>query len=92
MEHLSTIFLNATHEDFNIYAFGEGLPFNKNWVKFSFRHIESYLIWFISGTFFIRQNLCGIKDSILLTLEEKPHFSTCLRRLKVSFVIIFHQK
>jgi hypothetical protein len=26
------------------------------------------------------------------TLEEKPHFSTCLRRLKVSFAPIFYQK
>jgi triacylglycerol esterase/lipase EstA (alpha/beta hydrolase family) len=48
MEHLSTDFKNATHEDLNIYAFGEGLPLDENWVRFSFRHIESYPIWFIS--------------------------------------------
>ncbi|KAH8955407.1 hypothetical protein BDL97_08G136300 [Sphagnum fallax] len=30
MEHLSTDFINAIHEDLNIYAFGEGLPFD-NW-------------------------------------------------------------
>ncbi len=33
MEHLSTDFKNATREDLNIYAFGEGLPLNENWVK-----------------------------------------------------------
>jgi len=27
-----------------------------------------------------------------VSLEEKLHFSTCLRRLKVSFVTIFDQK
>jgi len=27
-----------------------------------------------------------------MSLEEKPHFSTCLRRLKVSFVTIFYLK
>ncbi|KAH8953714.1 hypothetical protein BDL97_08G041700 [Sphagnum fallax] len=31
MEHLSTDFKNALHEDLNIYAFGEGLPLNKKW-------------------------------------------------------------
>jgi hypothetical protein len=29
MEHLSTDFKNAVHEDLNIYAFGEGLPLDK---------------------------------------------------------------
>ncbi len=48
MEHLSMDFKNATHEDLNIYAFGEGLPLDKNWVRFSFHHIESYSTWFIS--------------------------------------------
>jgi hypothetical protein len=48
MEHLSTDFKNAVHEDLNIYAFGEGLPLDKNWVRFSFHHIESYPTWFIS--------------------------------------------
>jgi hypothetical protein len=47
MEHLSTDFKNAAHEDFNIYAFGEGLPLNENRVRFSFCHIESYPTWFI---------------------------------------------
>jgi hypothetical protein len=42
MEHLSTNFKNATRENLNIYAFGEGLPLDKNWVKLSFHHIESY--------------------------------------------------
>jgi hypothetical protein len=30
MEHLSTNFLNALHQDLNIYAFGEGLPLYEN--------------------------------------------------------------
>jgi hypothetical protein len=41
MEHLSIDFKNAIHEDFNIYAFGEGLPLDKNWVRFSFHQIKS---------------------------------------------------
>jgi hypothetical protein len=48
MKHLVTNFLNVIHEDLNIYAFGKGLPLNENWVRFSFRHIKSYLTWFIS--------------------------------------------
>jgi hypothetical protein len=48
MEHLSTDFKNAVPEELNIYAFGEGLPLNENWVNFSFHHIESYPTWFIS--------------------------------------------
>jgi hypothetical protein len=47
MEHLSTDFKHATHEDLNIYAFGKGLSL-ENWVRFSFHHIESYPTWFIS--------------------------------------------
>jgi len=74
MEHLSTIFLNATHEDLNIYAFGEGLPFNKNWVKFSFRHIESYLIWFISGTFFILSKLVWDQGLNTFDIRRKTPF------------------
>ncbi|CAK9210437.1 unnamed protein product [Sphagnum troendelagicum] len=31
MEHLSTDFKNATHEDVSIYAFGEGLALDENW-------------------------------------------------------------
>jgi hypothetical protein len=46
MEHLSTDFKNAARENLNIYAFGEGLPLNKKWVRFSFHHIESYPTWF----------------------------------------------
>ncbi len=48
MEHLSMDFKNATHEDLNIYAFGEGLPLNKKWVKFSFHNSESYPTRFIN--------------------------------------------
>jgi len=48
MKHLSMDFKNAIHEDLNIYAFGEGLPLDENWVNFSFHHIESYPTRFIS--------------------------------------------
>jgi hypothetical protein len=48
MEHLSTDFKNALTEDFNIYAFGEGLPIHENLVRFSFHHIKNYPIRFIS--------------------------------------------
>jgi hypothetical protein len=48
MEYLSMDFKNAFHENLNIYAFGEGLPLDENWVRFSFRHIESYPTWFIN--------------------------------------------
>ncbi len=40
MAHLSTDFKDAIHEDLNIYAFGEGLPLDKNWVRFSFHHLK----------------------------------------------------
>jgi len=48
MEHLSTDFKNAARENLNIYAFGEGLPLDENWVRFSFHCIENYLTWFNS--------------------------------------------
>ncbi len=48
MKHLSTDFTNAIHEDLNIYAFGEGLPLDENWVRFSFHHIKNYPTRFIS--------------------------------------------
>jgi len=48
MECLSMDFVNVVHEDLNIYAFGEGLPLDKTWVRFSFHHIESYPTRFIS--------------------------------------------
>jgi len=48
MQSLSKEFKDAVHEDCNIYEFGEGLPINKNWVKFSLCHIENYPTWFIN--------------------------------------------
>jgi triacylglycerol esterase/lipase EstA (alpha/beta hydrolase family) len=48
MESLSKEFKDAVHEDLNIYEFGEGLPVNENWVRFSLHHIEIYPTWFIS--------------------------------------------
>ncbi len=48
MEYLSKDFKNAVHEDLIIYAFGEGLPIDENWVIFSFHHIESYQTRFVN--------------------------------------------
>jgi hypothetical protein len=48
MEYLSKDFKNAIHEDLNIYEFGEGLPIDDNWVRFSFHHVESYPTRFIN--------------------------------------------
>jgi len=48
MEYLSMDFKYVVHDDLKIYAFGEGLPVDGNWVRFSFHHIESYPIKFIS--------------------------------------------
>jgi hypothetical protein len=39
MEQLSTDFINYTRKDINIYAFVEGLPIDKKWVRFSCKHI-----------------------------------------------------
>ncbi len=48
IESLSKEFKDVIHEDLNIYEFGEGLPIDKNWVRFSLYHIESYRTWFIN--------------------------------------------
>jgi hypothetical protein len=48
MEYLSKEFKDVVHEDLNIHEFGEGLPLDENWVRFSFHHIESYPTKFIS--------------------------------------------
>jgi triacylglycerol esterase/lipase EstA (alpha/beta hydrolase family) len=66
MESLSKEFKDAVHEDLNIYEFGEGLPVDKNWVRFSLYHIESYRTWFLNQTFLYCQNLCGIMYTTLL--------------------------
>ncbi len=39
MEQLSTDFINSTRKDINIYAFVEGLPIDKKWVRFSCKHM-----------------------------------------------------
>jgi hypothetical protein len=67
MEYLSKDFKNVVHEDLIIYEFGEGLPLDKNWVRFSFHHIESYPTWFISRTFFVLSKL--VWDQRLNTFE-----------------------
>ncbi len=41
-------FKNAIREDLNIYAFGEGLPLDMKWVKFSPSQIQGYSTRFIS--------------------------------------------
>ncbi len=48
MEYLSKDFKNAIHADLNIYAFGEGLPIDENFVRFSFHHTKSYPTRFIN--------------------------------------------
>jgi hypothetical protein len=48
MDYLSKEFKDVVHENLNIYEFGEGLPLDKNWVRFSFHHIESYPTRFTS--------------------------------------------
>jgi hypothetical protein len=40
----------------------------------------------------IKKLLSLISLSLALTLEEKSHFSTCLKRLKVSFATIFDNR
>jgi hypothetical protein len=40
MEQLSMDFNKAISKDLNIYAFGEGLPIDTKWVRFSFKHIN----------------------------------------------------
>jgi hypothetical protein len=58
LEQLLVDFNNVIHEDLNIYAFGEGLPLNMKWVKFSPSQIQGYSTRFISRTFLYYHNLC----------------------------------
>jgi hypothetical protein len=44
-----------------------------------------FMLLIIEGEWFLKKKL-------IQTLVEKPHFSTCLKRLKVSSAIIFYQK
>jgi len=66
MQHLSTDFKNVVHEDLNIYAFGEGLPVNENWVRFYFATLKVIQLSSVIEHFSYCQNLCGIMYSILL--------------------------
>jgi hypothetical protein len=52
MEQLSIDFNKSICEDINIYAFVEGLPIDKKWVRFSCKHID-YPTRFRSLTFFM---------------------------------------
>ncbi len=40
MEELLVDFNKVIYKDFNIYVFGEGLPIDNKWVRFSFKHID----------------------------------------------------
>jgi hypothetical protein len=68
MEHLSTDFKNVIHEDVNIYAFGEGLPLDENWVRFYFTTLKVIYLGSLVEHFLSCQNLCGIMYSILLNI------------------------
>jgi hypothetical protein len=64
-------FKNAAHEELNIYAFVKGLELetlSKNYVRFSFHHIEIYPTRSLVEHFLYYQNLCGIMYSILLNI------------------------
>jgi hypothetical protein len=66
MQHLSIDFKNVVHEDLNIYAFGEGLLVNENWVRFYFATLKVIQLSSVIEHFSYCQNLCGIMYSILL--------------------------
>ncbi len=40
MKQLSIDSDKATNKNVNIYAFGEGLPLDDNWVNFSIKHFD----------------------------------------------------
>ncbi|CAM6074482.1 unnamed protein product [Sphagnum tenellum] len=64
MEHLSTDFKNALHEDLNIYAFGEGLPLNKKW---------GILVPYASSIQLSNNNNYKIEDANHLTICKPPN-------------------
>ncbi|CAM6033450.1 unnamed protein product, partial [Sphagnum compactum] len=79
MEYLSTDFKNVIHEDLNIYAFGEGLPFDKNW---------GILVPYASATRLSNNNHYKIEDANHLTIckppnKDHPSYSLLLQCLKI---------
>ncbi|KAH8953718.1 hypothetical protein BDL97_08G042000 [Sphagnum fallax] len=79
MEHLSMDLKNATHEDLNIYAFGEGLPLNKKW---------GILVPYVSATQLSSNNNYKIEDANHLTIcrppyKEHPSYSLLLQCLRI---------
>jgi hypothetical protein len=68
MEYLSMDFKNVVHEDFNIYAFGEGLQLDKKWARFHISTLKVIQLGLLVEHFFNYQNMCGIMYSILLNI------------------------
>jgi hypothetical protein len=68
MMSLSKEFKDAVHEDLNIYEFGEGLPVNKKWVRFSLYMLKVIQLGSLVEHFLYCKNLCGIMYSILLNI------------------------
>ncbi|KAH8953014.1 hypothetical protein BDL97_08G002300 [Sphagnum fallax] len=79
MEHLSMDFKNATHEDLNIYAFGEGLPLDKKW---------GILVPYASAIRLSNNNHYKIEDANHLTIckppnKDHPSYSLLLKCLNI---------
>jgi hypothetical protein len=41
-------FEKAINKNVNIYAFGEGLPLDDNWVDFTIKHLDCSIYWIIN--------------------------------------------
>ncbi|CAK9265124.1 unnamed protein product [Sphagnum jensenii] len=79
MEHLSTDFKNAIHEDVSIYAFGEGLPLDENW---------GILVPFSSAIQLSNNNHYKIEDANHLTIckppnKDHPSYSLLVKCLRI---------
>ncbi|CAM6037548.1 unnamed protein product [Sphagnum compactum] len=79
MEQLSTDFKNATHENLNIYAFGEGLPLDKKW---------GILVPYASTIQLSNNNHYKIEDGNHLTIckppnKDHPSYSLLLKCLRI---------
>ncbi|CAM6041043.1 unnamed protein product, partial [Sphagnum compactum] len=79
MEYLSKDFKNAIHADLNIYAFGEGLPIDKNW---------GILVPYASAIQLSNNNQYRIEDANHLTIckppnKDHPSYSLLLQCLKI---------
>jgi hypothetical protein len=79
MEQLSMDFKNATHEDLNIYAFGEGLPLDKKW---------GILVPYASAIQLSNNNHYKIEDANHLTIckptnKDHPSYYLLLKCLNI---------